>query len=165
MSGEPRFRRSRRQRTRWDTQDAAWESVQATLPDRQRTILNALAGNPMTCDELEQVLEGLHQSISPTLLALREKNLIRAIDTRRTRTGRMANVYRVVLEGEWTPPLERRDEPGTMTRAELMEENAALRKTVAELTAALEQAERGTVASVSECGLFAEAAPQKGYRY
>jgi len=165
MSDEPTPRSTRRQRTRWHTQDAAWESVQATLPDRQRTILNALAGNPMTCDELEQVLDGLHQSISPTLQALRKKNLIRGIGERPTRTGCMAIVYRIVGECEWTPPPERQDEPGMMTRAELMEENAALRKTVAELTAALEQAERGTVASVSECGLFAEPAPQKGYRY
>ena len=48
---EPRS--TRRQATRWDTQDAAWSDIQPRLGTLNALVLDAITQQPGTCDELE----------------------------------------------------------------------------------------------------------------
>jgi hypothetical protein len=130
MPDEPRFRRSRRQRTRWDTQDAAWAEAQPRQGTICAEVLDIIKASPRTCDEVEEFTGKPHQTISAAINALMRDGLIRAIDKRPTRSRRPANVWQAVLPGEDGPQVKASGEPK----------------------------------SPDGC-LFAEAAPQKGYRY
>lgn len=92
----PRRRSTRRQRTRWDTMDEAYEGAQANLPEVLRVIHDALAEVPQTCDELEVLLGRTHQSVSPALFRLRELGRIEPSGIKRlTRSNKPAIVWRV----------------------------------------------------------------------
>ena len=64
---------------------------------QRRRIVQALTANPtgLTCDELERLLKLSHQTTSPRLTELRRRGRIVVIGKRPTRTGCMANVYKV----------------------------------------------------------------------
>lgn len=130
MPDEPRFRRSRRQRTRWDTQDAAWADAQPRQGTICAEVLDIIKASPRTCDEVEEFTGKPHQTISAAINALMQDGLIRAIDKRPTRSRRLANVWQAVLPGEDGPQIK----------------------------------SAGAPKPPDEC-LFAEASPQKGYRY
>lgn len=92
----PRCRRTRRQRTRWDTMDEAHAGAQASLPEVLRIVHDALREVPQTCDELEVSLGRTHQSVSPALHRLREIGMIEPSGIKRmTRSNRPAIVWRV----------------------------------------------------------------------
>jgi hypothetical protein len=128
MSGEPRPRCTRNQDTRWDTQDDAWDAIQPRQGTICAEVLDIIKAGPRTCDEIEQVLRGAHQTVSPAVNALMRDGLIRAIGKRPTRSGRQANVWQAVL------PHERQSQPTAQPEPQ-------------------------------DGSLFAEPAPQKGYRY
>ena len=100
MPDEPRFRRSRRQRTRWDTQDAAWADAQPRQGTICAEVLDIIKASPRTCDEVEEFTGKSHQTISPAINALMRDGLIRAIGKRPTRSRRPANVWQAVLPRE-----------------------------------------------------------------
>jgi hypothetical protein len=93
--GGPPPRRSRRQRTRWDTQDAAWDAIQPRLGTIHAKVLDAIKAMPSTCDELEQCLDLTHQTCSASVNHLMNAGLIAACDVRPTRSGRKARVWAV----------------------------------------------------------------------
>jgi DNA-binding MarR family transcriptional regulator len=85
-------RRTRRQETRWSTQDEAF----ASAPAGQATvILNFLRERPSTCDEVEVALGMTHQSASASVNKLMRMGLIVANGTRKTRSNRNAKVWEV----------------------------------------------------------------------
>lgn len=105
MSDEPRFRRSRRQRTRWDTQDAAWADAQPRQGTICAEVLDIIKASPRTCDEVEEFTGKPHQTISAAINALMRDGLIRAIDKRPTRSGRQANVWQAMLPEDRQPQM------------------------------------------------------------
>jgi|LauGreDrversion4_2_1035121.scaffolds.fasta_scaffold00521_9 predicted Rossmann fold nucleotide-binding protein DprA/Smf involved in DNA uptake len=82
------------QATRWDTQDAAWESMQPRLNTINHRVLAAIVASPRTCDELEQDLALTHQTCSASVNNLMRRGLIVAEGYRKTRSGRSARVWR-----------------------------------------------------------------------
>lgn len=86
-------RRTPGQRTRWDTQDAAWEKIQPRLNTINRRVLDAIRTRPQTCDELEQALSLTHQTCSASVNSLMNSGLIVATGYRKTRSGRSARVW------------------------------------------------------------------------
>lgn len=90
-------RRTRKQSTRWDTQDAAWDSVQPRLGTLNAEVLAAITESPSTCDELEQRLNLMHQTCSACVNHLMNNGLIVADGKRPTRSGRQARVWRLYV--------------------------------------------------------------------
>lgn len=88
-------RRTRHQRTRWATQDKAWDDIQTALSGLRATVYDAIREEPATCDELEQRLGLTHQTCSATVNHLMNSGLIVACDSRKTRSGRSARVWTV----------------------------------------------------------------------
>lgn len=87
-------RRSRRQKTRWQTQDAAYLLASPLVAGR---VYAAILDCPSTCDEVEQRLGGTHQSISAAVNALMREGWIVPTGCRRpTRSGREAIVWKGV---------------------------------------------------------------------
>lgn len=85
------------------TSRMAYESIIPKLPEMKRRIFEYLLEDSSTCDELEQGLGMSHQTASATMTALKRDKLIKPKKTkegkrirRRTRSGRLADVYRVV---------------------------------------------------------------------
>ena len=75
---------------------AAFDSIDGSVrAGMQRDVLAVIRQrNGATTDEIEQVLDGRHQSVSPRVIELERAGLIkRSGDRRKTRSGRMANVY------------------------------------------------------------------------
>jgi hypothetical protein len=93
-SDGPPPRQTPGQRTRWDTQDAAWQSVQPRLHTNNHKVLAAIRDTPRTCDELEQALGLTHQTCSAAVNSLMNAGLIVASGYRKTRSGRSARVWR-----------------------------------------------------------------------
>ena len=87
-------RRTRRQETRWDTQDAAWESIQPRAGSIAAKVLEAITNEPMTCDEVEQRLGLTHQTCSAAIHHLMKDGAVVADGVRPTRSGRTARVWR-----------------------------------------------------------------------
>jgi hypothetical protein len=88
---EPRS--TRRQATRWDTQDAAWTDIQPRLGTLNALVLDAITQQPGTCDELEIRLSLTHQTCSACVNSLMNDGLIVADGKRPTRSGRAARVW------------------------------------------------------------------------
>lgn len=105
----PTPRSTRRQQTRWDTQDSAWADVQPRQGTICAELLDIIKASPRTCDEVEQFTGKPHQTVSAAINALMRDGLIRAIDKRMTRSGRQANVWHAVLPSE--RPAEPAPEP------------------------------------------------------
>lgn len=124
----PTPRSTRRQRTRWDTQDSAWADAQPRQGTICAEVLDIIKAGSRTCDEVEEFTGKPHQTISAAINALMRDGLIRAIGKRPTRSGRQANVWQAVL------PQERQPQPTAQPQPQ-------------------------------DGSLFAEPAPQKGYRY
>ena len=91
------LRRTRRQRTRWRTQDRAWTEIRPSEGTLERTVLDAIAASPSTCDELEERLGLTHQTCSARVHTLMRRGLIVADGSRRTRPGRSARVWHAVI--------------------------------------------------------------------
>ena len=87
-------RRTRRQRTRWATQDAALASIMPAEGTLEARVLDAIRERPSTCDELEERLALTHQTCSARVHHLMAAGLIVADGSRRTRSGRAARVWR-----------------------------------------------------------------------
>ncbi len=85
-------RSTRKQSTRWDTQDAAYLAASAGAEQR---IMNLLRERPSTCDECEARLELLHQSCSAAINKLMRLGFIVANGSRKTRSGRLARIWEV----------------------------------------------------------------------
>lgn len=84
--------------TQRDTSREALQSVNTQLW-RDRTLV-CLSYRPMTCDEVEVMVEGTHQNISARITELRKMGLI--IDSgsrRKTRSKRNAIVWRLTVKG------------------------------------------------------------------
>jgi Fic family protein len=91
-----------------DTSEAAAAAIQPHLSALQAEILETIKrhdqmvwlGLPwpgLTCDEIEQILDMKHQTVSARILELRRKGLIEdSGERRKTRSGRKAVVWRVV---------------------------------------------------------------------
>ena len=88
-------RRTRRQRTRWGTQDAAHAAIMPREDTLEGMVLAAIRAQPSTCDELEARLDLTHQTCSARVHHLMAAGLIVADGSRRTRSGRSARVWRV----------------------------------------------------------------------
>ena len=86
-------RRTRRQETRWSTQDAAWSDIQPTADSIEGRVYQAIADRPSTCDELEDALGLTHQTCSARVNALMRRGLIVADGRRQTKSGRTARVW------------------------------------------------------------------------
>jgi len=85
-------RRTRRQATRWQTQDVAFMLASPLMPAKVFAVIRSY---PSTCDEVEQSLDGTHQSISAAVNALMREGWITDSGVRRpTRSGRPAIVWR-----------------------------------------------------------------------
>lgn len=91
-----RPRRTRRQATRWDTQDDAYANSLPRAGTIAARVLEALRSMPQTCDELEVNLNLRHQTCSASVNSLMKVGIIKAIDKRPTRSGYPANVWAVV---------------------------------------------------------------------
>lgn len=75
----------------------AYESTAEIRPTIQAKILRLLAERPRTDDELEVCLEMRHQSVSACRRSLVKSGHVEATrDKRKTRSGRFAQVWRVV---------------------------------------------------------------------
>jgi predicted Rossmann fold nucleotide-binding protein DprA/Smf involved in DNA uptake len=98
MTGDhhsPGPRSTRKQSTRWDTQDEAWDHARprvATIADR---ILEMIEESPATCDEIEEQTGLAHQTASAAVNHLMKAGKIVATSKRPTRLGRMARVWAV----------------------------------------------------------------------
>lgn len=98
MHSEPNNVRSTpKQATRWDTQDAAWDSIQPRIGTITATVLASITDCAATCDELEQRLSLSHQTCSASVNSLMKSGLIVADGKRPTRSGRKATVWRVFV--------------------------------------------------------------------
>lgn len=77
------------------TSASAAESVRGVAGKMQAAVLACIAGDPngLTCDAVEEKLDGRHQSISARVRELFLLGLLRKSGTRRTRSGRKAVVY------------------------------------------------------------------------
>jgi hypothetical protein len=93
---EIRPRRTRRQRTRWETQDDAYAQSLPRSGTVAARVLESLRGMPQTCDELEANLDLRHQTCSASVNSLMRIGVIKAIAKRPTRSGYPANVWAVV---------------------------------------------------------------------
>jgi predicted ArsR family transcriptional regulator len=93
LSDPPRS--TARQRTRWGTQDEAFQSAYA---GNAKIVLEYMTRSPSTCDEAEIALGMTHQSCSATINKLMNEGLLIADGTRITRSGRPARVWRVRQE-------------------------------------------------------------------
>ena len=83
-------RSTKRQETRWSTQDRAFQNAPV---GQAATVLEALRATPSTCDEVEQRLGMTHQSCSAAINKLMRDGLIHADGERLTRSGRSARVW------------------------------------------------------------------------
>lgn len=92
-------RSTRLQRTRWDTQDAAWESARGSVKNISRTILDHILKTPSTCDEVEVALGLTHQTASAAIHYLMRDGEIVATEKRPTRSGRSARVWKAKSPG------------------------------------------------------------------
>lgn len=90
-------RRTRAQRTRWSTQDAAWHEIQPALSGIGARVFDAILSSPATCDELEARLDLTHQTCSAAVNKLMRDGRIVADGSRPTRSGRSARVWRVSM--------------------------------------------------------------------
>lgn len=82
---------TRGQSTRWQTQDAAYLLASKHTAAR---VFAVICERKSTCDEVEQILEGTHQSISAAINALMNAGFILASGERRlTRSRRQAIVW------------------------------------------------------------------------
>jgi hypothetical protein len=106
-------RRTRKQETRWETQDLAFESAVASRPTVALMLLQSIRECPSTCDELEQRHGLTHQTCSAAVNWLMRRNLIVTEGRRATRSNRLARVWRESMPSE-TNGSTRRD-----VRAEL----------------------------------------------
>lgn len=98
MPSEPNnVRSTRRQATRWDTQDAAFDAIRPRINTINAAVLASITDCPATCDELEVRLCLSHQTCSASVNNLMKSGLIIADGKRETRSGRKANVWRVPL--------------------------------------------------------------------
>lgn len=87
-------RSTRRQRTRWSTQDSAWQEIQPALSGIRSQVFDAIVESPATCDELEVRLGLTHQTCSAAVNNLMNEGRIVADGTRKTRSGRSARVWK-----------------------------------------------------------------------
>lgn len=94
-------RRTRKQTTRWATQDAAYASAPTGIAAR---IMESLRQSPATCDELEQRLQLTHQTCSAAVNQLMNAGAIRAHGARPTRSGRAARVWEAMPTESGTQP-------------------------------------------------------------
>lgn len=81
-----------------NTSAMAYESLGEDRLSRMRAMIYALiklAPLGYTCDEIEQAFGLRHQTASARLRELELSGHLRKTDQRRTRSGRMARVYRV----------------------------------------------------------------------
>jgi hypothetical protein len=61
-------------------------------------VIALLQEAPMTCDEVQALIGGIHQSVSPVFTKLAQDGVIEPTgDTRQTRSGRAAKVMRIAL--------------------------------------------------------------------
>lgn len=88
-------RRTRKQATRWDTQDCAWTNIQPRIGTLTARVLRSISDAPGTCDELEMRLDMTHQTCSASVNSLMNSGLIVADGKRPTRSGRAARVWRL----------------------------------------------------------------------
>jgi hypothetical protein len=96
MNDVPRPRRTKRQHTRWTTQDEAFAAApQGATAD----VLRYIAQAPSTCDGVEAAFGGLHQSISASVNHLMRKGFIRPCGYGVTRSGRRAVMWAAVTSG------------------------------------------------------------------
>lgn len=85
---------TRRQSTRWATQDEAYRDRPGGIAER--VVASIRVDGPATCDEMEQRLELTHQTCSAAINALMRAGAIRANGSRPTRSGRRARVWEIV---------------------------------------------------------------------
>jgi hypothetical protein len=100
-------RRTRKQDTRWETQDLAFEAAADSQPTVALMLLASIRECPSTCDELEQRHALTHQTCSAAVNWLMRRNLIVTDSLRVTRSNRMARVWRESLPGEANRPTRR----------------------------------------------------------
>jgi hypothetical protein len=84
---------TRRQATRWQTQDEAYSAKSDTT--RAEIIRSLQADGPATCDEMELRLGLTHQTCSARINDLFRAGTIVADGSRPTRSGRRARVWRL----------------------------------------------------------------------
>ena len=99
MSGHVlRQRKTRKQDPRWSTSDEAYERSRPSEPTLAQKVIALIREAPRTCDEVQALLDGLHQSVSPVVTKLAQDGVIEPTgDTRQTRSGRAAKVMRIAL--------------------------------------------------------------------
>lgn len=88
----------RKRRTNPRSIEAAASLDVVTLADREREIVTLIGERGgLTTDEVEEITGGLHQSVSATISRLyHDRRMLRPSGrTRKTRTGRRADVYEV----------------------------------------------------------------------
>lgn len=104
----PRKRRTRKQDPRWSTSDEAYDRSRASEPTMTQKVIALLKEAPRTCDEVQALLDGTHQSVSPVFTKLGKDGVIEDTGTTRlTRSNRPAVVWRIAgpkpLEDPPTP--------------------------------------------------------------
>jgi hypothetical protein len=93
-----RQRKTRKQDPRWSTSDEAYERSRPSEPTLAQRVIALLQEAPMTCDEVQALIGGIHQSVSPVFTKLAQDGVIEPTgDTRQTRSGRAAKVMRIAL--------------------------------------------------------------------
>ena len=84
---------TRRQATRWHTQDEAYRARPDGIAGR---VVDSLRDDgPATCDEMEQRLQLTHQTCSAAINGLMRAGTIVADGSRPTRSGRRARLWRL----------------------------------------------------------------------
>ena len=79
-----------------ETSVAAAKSLKSTIGARSQAIYDLINEHPegLTCEQVEIITGGLHQSVSAIIKGLRDLQFIEfSGEQRRNRTGRMAKVY------------------------------------------------------------------------
>jgi hypothetical protein len=93
-----RQRKTRKQDPRWSTSDEAYERSRPSEPTLAQKVIALIREAPRTCDEVQALLDGLHQSVSPVVTKLAQDGVIEPTgDTRQTRSRRAAKVMRIAL--------------------------------------------------------------------
>lgn len=90
-------RATRKQATRWDTQDEAWSAIQPRVGTINAVVFASITDCPATCDELEVRLGLSHQTCSASVNSLMNDDLIVPDGKRPTRSGRKATIWRVAM--------------------------------------------------------------------
>ena len=115
-----------------DTRMAAYRAIQRVAPGIDTEVLGAIAAEPRTCDEVEVVLSLGHATASSAInRLLRAQRIVSSGETRRTRAGRQAVVWRLrgVLEQEERPRETAKERAARLAR-ELVEVRSELKAAV-----------------------------------